>query len=142
MNFISSAGANKIKKIRKNGMAMIVVLLILVLLFVLGLAIIYYTNADLISAVGEKNSASALYLAQAGLIFASVEYNTMNLAHPGDTYDDTKTMETGQFTIKAVFNEDNTVTLTSTGKAANIKRTIYAALSNGSIISWYSGDVQ
>lgn len=37
---INPIGAKKSAKIRKNGMAMVVVLLILVLLFILGLAII------------------------------------------------------------------------------------------------------
>ena len=57
--------------VNKKGMALITVLIILTLLLTLGIALLEYTNGDLIKANADKRNLVAFYAAKSGIKFAS-----------------------------------------------------------------------
>ncbi|MBI2251950.1 MAG: pilus assembly PilX N-terminal domain-containing protein [Armatimonadetes bacterium] len=127
------------KKIMKKGIALISVILILVVLFILGLAILSYVGGDFLFAGIQRNSLSALYLAQAGIIYTALECSSWQKF----PHKETEKLATGRFIIEADLLKDNTIDLISRGEVGEdtvrpFTRTLRAKLSRqGYIIEWY-----
>lgn len=130
---------NFIKK--KKGMAIITVLMVIVILFILGFAIIMYANSTLLASSWQRNSVNSLYLAQAGLIYAYYHLSDkFTLAGAGDSSSLKQIMSTGWFEVTAALRPDGKVDVDSTGCAGMIKRKIHAVFdskNSGSGFVWY-----
>ncbi|MFH1454598.1 MAG: hypothetical protein ABIH00_11565 [Armatimonadota bacterium] len=126
----------------KKGVILITVLILLVIVFILGGTLILYANRDLFTAMRTENSMNALYLAQAGLMYTSIELTNFRLdgSRPEHTTDPPKELSTGKFIVKAALNNNGTVSVESrgiSGKAEKVIHAVFSSNKSGSSYDWY-----
>lgn len=135
-------------KKKSNGIALVTVLIILVVLFILGSAIMIYANSTFLASSWQRNSVNALYLAQAGLIYTYHhlgENDKFLLTVTGDSCTQNIDMSfgdsfKGSFVVKTTLIPGNKVDVDSTGYSGTVKRKIHAVFdskNSGSRFEWY-----
>lgn len=121
------------KNNRKPGAALVVVLLVLTLLLVVGLAFLSVSGADYVFARHQQDTTGALYLALAGVEYASRE---------GWDWTGSRQVEfclaAGTCRVEAGRDpQSGRLLVTATGRQNGAQRVVVASLDEGVVVEWH-----